>query len=111
MAFERRRNGRQYYYRSRREDGGVLKEYIGAGEAGRRAAEADQAARNLKIGAARRRQEKQRSIDELGQLLADLGRLVDRVVGYQLVSAGWKKHHRQWRPTVHGSHRNCHADV
>jgi hypothetical protein len=34
----------------------------------------------------------------LAVLLNELGTLVDMVVECQLVCAGWRKHHREWRP-------------
>jgi hypothetical protein len=43
MAWERR-GGKQYYYRSVRQGNSVWKQYLGMGEKGRLAAEADQAA-------------------------------------------------------------------
>ena len=103
MAWERRRNGRTYYYRVRRDDDRVVKEYVGAGEKGRRAADADQAAREARREAGRLR--KDRGQDVVGDLLDQLQELdsrVDQLVACQLVCAGFRRHHRQWRASKYG---------
>lgn len=106
MAWERRRNGRLYYYRVRREGDRVAKEYVGTGEAGRRAAEADQAARDARREAAQRRKEQGRPVSELSACLDELGRLTDLLVACHLLTHGWKQHHRQWRAPTNGRARS-----
>jgi len=49
MAWETRRNGRQYYYRSRRLGHRVVQEYLGAGCVAYAAAAEDEAARAKRI--------------------------------------------------------------
>ena len=93
MAWERRRNGRAYYYRVRREGDRIVKEYVGAGEKGRRAAEADQAAREAVLLREARGQDVEVLIDQLQEFAS----MVEQLVACQLVSAGWKTHNRQWR--------------
>ncbi len=111
MAWERRPNGRQYYYRGRREGRRVVKEYAGGGEAGLLAAEADEASRRDREQAAQQRAERQRPLDDLVLHLDEFDKLVDQVVTGQLLSAGWTKHHRQWRPRNNGRIRSNHPDA
>ena len=97
MGWERRRNGREYYYRSRREGDRVVKEYVGGGETGRRAAAADQADRDASRQAAQLRQEESGKLEPLVANLDEFDRLVDQLLTCKLLCAGWKRHHRQWR--------------
>ncbi len=105
MAWERRCNGRLYYYRSRRNGDLVRKVYMGGGEQGRAAAEADQAARDARRQAAQRCEDESRPVEELAARLDELGRLVDRLVACHLLTHGWTQHHRQWRAPTNGRAR------
>jgi hypothetical protein len=106
MAWERRPAGGRYYYRSRRQDDKVIKQYFGRGKIGRLAAEADQAARDARRHAAQRRKEESRPVDELTCHLDEFGELVDQLVTCQLLCAGARKHKRQWRLPKHGRIRS-----
>lgn len=106
MAWELRRNGRTYYYRVRREGNRVIKEYIGGGEQGRQAAEADQAARDCRRQATLLRKEANRAVDDLAVHIGEFDQVLDQLVTCQLVCSGWRQHHRQWRPPTNG--RRCH---
>jgi len=106
MALERRRNGRLFYYRSRRAGDRVVKEYIGGGEKGRQAAEADQAARDARGRVKQKAKERNRPLIELASELDVFGQIIDHVVSCQLLCAGWRKHHREWRPN-HDRSRTC----
>jgi hypothetical protein len=101
MGWETRRNGRRYYYRSRRENGRVIREYVGGGERGRLAAEADAAARRAAATARRSHREIEQPIEELEIQLAEVAKLVDITVTCELLVAGWNCHHRQWRSKAH----------
>jgi hypothetical protein len=105
MAYERRRNGNEYYYRSHRERGNVVKEYIGGGELGRQAAEADRAARESRRQALRLRKEHSRPVDDLTADLDEFGAMVDELVTCQLLVAGAKSHHRTWMFSKNGRAR------
>jgi hypothetical protein len=107
MGWERRRNGHAYYYRSVRCGTKVKKVYIGAGEKGRQAADADQVARDARRLLERLRKEQSRPVDELAAHLDEFGTLVDRLVESRLVCAGWKQHQRQWRPPGNGRSRRA----
>lgn len=97
MAWETRRYGRRFYYRSRRVRGLVVKEYVGGGERGRQAAEADAAARAERAQAAQARRARQQPIDQIAACLDESDRLLKPVLSTQLLAAGWRRHHRQWR--------------
>src|SRR5947209_3462452 len=98
MAWEKRGDG-QFYYRSLRVRGRVVKQYIGTGERGRKAAEEDRATRDARRQATLLRQEKNKDLDDLIVQLDEFGTLIDQLVTCQLLCAGWRKHHRQWRAT------------
>ena len=109
MAWERRGNGK-FYYRSRRVQGRVVKEYVGGGEAGHQAAAADQASRKSRRQAVWLGKEENKDVDDLVVQLNEFGTLLDQVLTCQLLCAGWKKHHRQWR-SGNGSIRSHHRDA
>jgi hypothetical protein len=106
MAWEPRRNGRTYYYRSRRVQGRVVKEYMGGSEHGRQAAAADQAARDSRRQAERLHKEKNKDVDALVIQLNEFDKLIEQLVTCQLICSGWRQHHRQWRPPTND--RRCH---
>ena len=101
MAWERRRGGRRYYYRIRRVGNHIAREYCGAGERGRQAAAADQAARAARADAKRIRAEQRQPLDEVAADLDELKKVVDLLLACQLHCDGWKQHHRQWRRPKH----------
>jgi hypothetical protein len=97
MGWEKRRNNCQYFYAAVREGNRVRKVYLGAGEAGRRAAETIQAARAVLAEAKRARAEKWRAVDDLVLDLDEFGAAIDRLLTCELIGNGWKRHHRSWR--------------
>lgn len=106
MGWERRRNGRMYYFRAERDGDRVRKVYVGGGERGRQAAAADQAARHSRAQAAELRQLDRRPVDELAAKLHDLGATIDRLLACRLLCDGWKQHHREWRRPRHDRGRD-----
>lgn len=104
MGWEKRRK-REFYYRSRRVRGQVVKQYVGGGELGRQAAEADQSARDSYRQAAVLRKEANRAVVDLAGHLDEFDELVDQLVTFQLIGAGFRLHHRQWRPPTNGHRR------
>ena len=97
MAWEQRGN-RTYYYRSRKVDGRVVKEYVGAGPTADLIAAYDEAARE------RQREERERVRAE-ARRLADLAahyeafsRAADALTTATLLAAGYRQHARgAWR--------------
>jgi len=92
MPWESGPRGRPYYTRTRRENGRVIREYIGVGEVGQRAAEEDETRRRQAEAdreADRALAEEIRSLSELADLLARAALLA---AGYHRPNRGpWKK--------------------
>lgn len=95
MGWER---GNRYYTRSRKVDGRVVREYIGAGEKGEQAA-ADDVAEKERRDAQRHASAEERfraealaaEVDATNKLVMALARLL-------LVAQGYRRHHRgEWR--------------
>lgn len=98
MAWETRKRGGRYYTRSRKVDGRVVREYIGAGVAGDLAAAQDERkrARRVNENAARRR-ELARDFDH-DAIMRDYFRKVDMLLQDALKAAGYYQHQRgEWR--------------
>jgi hypothetical protein len=98
MAWERRHNGRLYYYRSHRRGRQVVKEYIGCGQTGEEAAKEDadhRAARAMhQQGEQLRRQECSRVNESLLALDVAAGAITEAA----LLAAGFHRHCRgHWR--------------
>jgi hypothetical protein len=98
VAWERRRHGRMYFYAGIRQGSRVRKVYLGAGEGGRRAAEAVQAARTVLAEAKQALAEKWRVVDDLATQLDQVGKAVDQLTVAHCLGAGWTRHNRSWRP-------------
>ena len=97
MAWERRRNGRLYYYRARSVNGRVVKEYIGRGPVAEKAAAEDavqRAEREAKVEAERRRREEFKAARAS---LVDLCDQCDVLMKGALIHAGYHQHKREWR--------------
>ena len=96
MGWEVRR-GRKYYYRSRRVDGRVVKEYFGSGAA------AEEAARIDATAAAEKRRQRER-LHEFITELAEINRrldaqdvIVDAAVEAYMTAGGYHKCRGEWR--------------
>ena len=98
MAWEVRRNGRRYYYRSRRVHGRVVREYYGCGPVAEAIAAIDEA-RRAERQAERAVREAQRAadaeLDAAAEELHELGALFAEAV---MLAAGYHRHDRgSWR--------------
>jgi hypothetical protein len=98
------RNGRRYYYRSKRIAGKVRRQYVGCGE------EAELAAALDELRRARRRAERVERLRRLEhwqaawQPLEMLIRQTDLLVEAALVASGFHRHHLgEWRKRREGS--------
>src|SRR5262245_8130442 len=91
-------NGRQYYYRSRREGGRVTTEYCGCGYPAGLFAQLDEIDRRdrlLQQLDAKAERDEWRQIDEA---LDDLVAAARRAASEALTAAGYHRHHRgEWR--------------
>lgn len=98
MAWETRTRGGQYYTRSHRQGGQVVREYIGGGRVGQLYAEMDaieRQERQAKAHAWRRERERR---DAIERDLAEYCRRVDELAREYLTAAGYHQHDRgQWR--------------
>ena len=103
MAWERR-GGRQYYYRTVRENGRVGKVYVGTGPLARRAAHEDERRQREKD---RRRARRQSLLARLleAEALADTEReAFTRRAEQMLDEAGYHYHRGSWRRRRAGAH-------
>ena len=91
MGIERR-GDRTYYYRTRRVNGRVVREYLGADEAGETAAKHDQEARREAAEAAAQRAEVERAeraeLKRIGATLDLLRVVIDVLIESQMIAAG-----------------------
>jgi len=99
MAWERRRNGRLYYYRSYRDHstGRVHKQYLGSGLSAEEAARQDASKREERL---RRRAEEQARRDEhqaMESLVGDVNHEATAILEATLLAANYYRHHREWR--------------
>lgn len=97
MAWETRQRGSRYYTRSRRVNGQVVREYIGAGIIGEIAAAQDARARQQR---STEREDERRVLAEIEALehpLLGLGSVCDALVQSALEKAGFHNHRGQWR--------------
>lgn len=98
MAWERRKRGGSYYTRSVRENGRVVREYVGTGETAQAIAQLDALARlqrEQERAAAEAAAEQERALEAPVWELCDQADLWARVA---LVAAGYHRHERgEWR--------------
>lgn len=101
MGWERRKgSGNQYYTRSRRINGGVVRVYIGTGARGEAAAQDDRDRRRKRQSEAEQRAAEEVQLDALEAPVAELSAAVDTLVRQELEAAGYHQHHRgEWRRT------------
>jgi hypothetical protein len=97
MAWERRRRGGSYYYRSVRDGERVRKEYVGAGEAAEAIASADAAARRVEEEKRREEREELERLTDLAAPVLKTDEAAGELVRAALVDAGFRRHNGQWR--------------
>src|SRR5262245_35854363 len=97
-----RRHQREYYSRSYRVDGRIVREYVGGGAAGEQAAAEDARRRAQRQAAAAAQRAEQDRWDEATRTLRDLCDLSDLLVRAALLAAGFHQHARgAWRRKRH----------
>ena len=98
MGWETRERGGQYYTRSRRVGGRVVREYVGCGPLAELAASLDEAGRRERAAARERARRAEARDAPAVAALAELGRLLDGLAAAFLIGAGYRRHHRgEWR--------------
>ncbi len=98
MAWESRNGRGRYYTRSRRRNGRVVREYVGAGEVAELAALIDEQERARREAEAIARQAALAEMHALEAGVAEVCKLVDLATRIGLVANGYHRHHRgEWR--------------
>jgi hypothetical protein len=96
--WERRERGGAYYTRSRREDGRVIREYVGGGALGAHAARKDALERQRREKQMARWRELQGELDAGEVPVNELSGFLDVLVRATLLAAGYHQHKRgEWR--------------
>jgi hypothetical protein len=90
--------GGRYYTRSRRENGRVVREYVGGGTIGELAERLDALERQQREAGRAVARADQEEATALGAPLAELNELADLLARAALVAAGFHQHNRgEWR--------------
>jgi hypothetical protein len=98
MAWEEREHGGRYYTRSYRDkDGRVRREYIGAGELARIAAEADTIRCSAQEGERERQRAEVERLEGLAATLAEIDEAAEVLARAALVASGYHRHKGEWR--------------
>jgi hypothetical protein len=96
--WERRERGGLYYTRSRKENGRVVREYIGGGPPGQLAALQDEHERRQREEQAAYWREEQQDLDALEAPVDELSEASDLLVRAALLASGYHQHNRgEWR--------------
>src|SRR5215217_9216751 len=98
MGWESRQRGGLYYTRSRKENGRVVREYIGSGVLGQIAALEDEHERRRREEQAAYWREEQQDHDALQGAVEELSEASDFLVRAALLASGYRQHNRgEWR--------------
>ena len=90
--------GRTYYYRGRKVDGRVVKEYVGAGEAAELIAALDARERDARADAAAALRERRALDEEVDAAVGAIEEAAAVLAAAALLAAGYHRHHRgEWR--------------
>jgi hypothetical protein len=96
--WERRERGGLYYTRSRKENGRVIREYVGGGVLGELAARMDAEDRRRRQEEAAAWREEQERLEEFAGLVDELCEDIETIVRCALLAAGFRRHKRgEWR--------------
>jgi hypothetical protein len=98
--WERRERGGLYYTRSHKEDGKVVREYVGGGVLGELAARLDAGRRRRRQEEEARRREERERLDALSAPVEELCEAVEVIARAALLASGYRRHnHGEWRKT------------
>jgi hypothetical protein len=96
--WEKRERGGLYYTRSRKEDGRVVREYVGIGALGEIAALEDEYERRRRELEAAFWKEERESLDQLVAPVDELCEAAEVLARAALLAAGYRRHNRgEWR--------------
>lgn len=105
MSWERRERGGRYYTRSRRENGRVVREYVGGGERGELFALLDAAKREDRAEARAAIDAERAAPLAIRERLTALSDDLDALVRATLVASGYHCHRGEWRRKRNGASR------
>lgn len=97
VGWEDRERGGRYYYRSRWQEGRVLKEYVGTGRVGELAAEADRVERERREVERRKEKQDRQGLATLAAPVLELSEAAEVLVRAHLIAAGCHRHKGEWR--------------
>ncbi len=97
MAWEERERGGPYYTRSWRQDGRVVREYVGGGLAGRLASESDRIERERREERALEEKRAREKLEALAAPVLELEEAAAVLVRAHLIAAGCHRHKGEWR--------------
>ena len=98
MAWEKRSNGRHYYYRSRRVNGRVVKEYVGGPGIGNYVEQVDANHRARRDAERQATRDMADALDASERPLVTLEEVTSAMIVGVLEAAGLHQHHRgEWR--------------
>ncbi len=97
MAWEQRERGGRYYTRSRRVDGRVVREYIGAGLAGVMASEADRIEQEQREVEALEEEQEWQRLGALTAPLLEVSEAAEVLAQAHLIATGCHRHKGEWR--------------
>ncbi len=98
MGWESRERGGLYYTRSRKENGRVIREYVGGGTLGELAAQMDALEREHIEEQAALWKEEQEELDALEAPVKELLEASDLLVRAAMLASGYRQHKRgEWR--------------
>jgi len=96
--WERRERGGFYYTRSRREDGRVVREYVGGGILGELAARVDAEERRRREEEKASQREERERLEALAAPVEELCEAAEVIACATLVASGYHRHSRgEWR--------------
>ncbi len=96
--WESRERGGLYYTRSRKVNGRVVREYVGAGVLGELAARMDDEERRRREEEAAAWREEREGLEELVGLIDKLCQEIETIARAALLAAGFRRHNRgEWR--------------
>jgi len=97
MSWECRTRGGRYYTRSRRENGRIVREYVGTGAVAELAAEQDRLDRDRRDGERAERYQVLMDLEAAEAPIAVLHDDVELLAHGALLAAGFHQHRGQWR--------------
>jgi len=103
MGLEQRTRGGHYYYRKVRRGRQVVSVYGGAGELAAQLTQMERQERE------RARQAMTEGVLAVDQDLAELGILLDTLIGVTLLGSGYHRHKGQWRKRRYETSSNDHS--